>query len=60
LASILNYIQDDTDAKKKSSLFRRKSWPLVCSKWTAAFRGKKGFWEDLLVLDLEECGMPPN
>jgi hypothetical protein len=59
LASILNYIQDDTNAKK-SSLFRRESWSLVCSKWTAAFRCKKGFWEDLLALDLEEGGMPPN
>nr|CAB3447629.1 unnamed protein product [Digitaria exilis] len=38
----------------------RESWSLVCSKRTATFRCKKGFWEDLLVMDLEERGMPPN
>jgi hypothetical protein len=53
-----NYIQDNTDTK--SSLCRRESWSLVCSKRTATFRCKKGFWEDILVVDMEERGMPPN
>jgi hypothetical protein len=34
----------------KSRICRRESWPLFCIKWTDTFHGKKGHWEDILVL----------
>ncbi|TVU28147.1 hypothetical protein EJB05_19656 [Eragrostis curvula] len=37
---------------EKSLLCRWESWSLFFSKRTATFHGKKGFWEDLLVLIL--------